>query len=361
MIGGDLLATGSSSCVFRPNIPCKNSKDKVSNKKISKIVYGEKADRYYDKEKKISHMLKSIKGHKKWSIVYDKFCEPPNYDNIFKYDKQLLSCKDREYEHIFNGSSKMMVSKYGGITLEDYFIDTVLKDRSFKKIESAVFELLKKMKQLFIGLNEIYKNKLIHLDIKYNNVVLDGIFFKYIDFGLSSELNDLDHFKTRSLSEFNTKRIYLWYPPEYLYSSIESYDKLSEYEKLTSGSKFRKHYRSLIEIHTLFDVRLNNYVKNLLKISSNPSDNVLKELICKIDVYSLGIMIPFFFVEYDLVEYIEQSAFLKDLFRLCKDMCKLDYRERITPDVCLKRYNQLMRKYSYIQNTKGKKTLKKNK
>ena len=62
----------------------------------------------------------------------------------------------------------MMVSKYGGITLEDYFIDTVLKDRSFKKMESAVFELLKKMKQLFIGLNEIYKIK-----IYYGNIMED--------------------------------------------------------------------------------------------------------------------------------------------------------------------------------------------
>ena len=31
-------------------------------------------------------------------IIYDKFCNPPTYDNIFNYDKQLLSCKDREYE-----------------------------------------------------------------------------------------------------------------------------------------------------------------------------------------------------------------------------------------------------------------------
>ena len=29
---------------FQPNIPCLNSKDKVDNKKISKIVYGKKSD-----------------------------------------------------------------------------------------------------------------------------------------------------------------------------------------------------------------------------------------------------------------------------------------------------------------------------
>ena len=35
------------------------------------------------------------------------------------------------------------------------------------------------------------------------------------------------------------------------------------------------------------------------------------------------------------------SEHLKDVFRLCKDMCKLDYRERITSVECLKRYNQI--------------------
>ena len=46
MIGGDLLATGSSSCIFRPNIPCRGHKGDISSKKISKIVYGDKAQKY---------------------------------------------------------------------------------------------------------------------------------------------------------------------------------------------------------------------------------------------------------------------------------------------------------------------------
>ena len=92
MIGGDLLATGSSSCIFRPNIRCKGSKNNISNKKISKIVYGEKAQRYYEKEQKITKILRTIKGSQKWCIVYDKFCDPPKYDNIFRYDKNILDC-----------------------------------------------------------------------------------------------------------------------------------------------------------------------------------------------------------------------------------------------------------------------------
>ena len=50
--GAKILATGSSSCIFQPNIPCLNSKDIVDNSKISKIVYGKKSDRYIFNKKK---------------------------------------------------------------------------------------------------------------------------------------------------------------------------------------------------------------------------------------------------------------------------------------------------------------------
>lgn len=353
MIGGDLLATGSSSCIFRPNIPCRGHKGDISSKKISKIVYGDKAQKYYDKEKKIATILKSVKGYSKWCIVYDKFCDPPTYENIFRYDKNILECKDRDYEQIFDESSKMMVSRYGGITYEDYFIEHVLKDKSLKKFESGMYKLLKKMKQLFLGLKQISQKRIVHLDIKYNNIVLDGEFFKYIDFGLSGELKDTEHFKNRSLSEFSTKRVYLWYPFDYLYATIDGYSKNMEMDKFSK----RKHFKTSADIHKLFDVQLSSYVKRLLSSNKNYSSSDYQKLVSMIDVYSLGILIPFLFIEYELVEYIEQSAFIKDIFRLCRDMCKLDYQERITPDVCLKRYNQLMKKHSSL--SKGKKTMRK--
>ena len=89
----------------------------------------------------------------------------------------------------------MLVGKYGGDTFEDYFINHTLVNRSKKIFERNTYILFTKMKQLFIGLKELYHNKLIHLDIKMNNIVLDGEEFKYIDFGLSGELKDLYYFE----------------------------------------------------------------------------------------------------------------------------------------------------------------------
>ena len=357
MKGGELLATGSSSCIFRPNIPC-NDNESPDKSKVSKIVYGDKAQKYYDREKSLSKLLKSIKGSQAWCIYSKQFCQPPLYENIFQYDKQMLNCKDRDYEKIFNESSKMMISKYGGITLEDYFIENVLVKKSLYVIEQECYKLLEKMKQLFIGLKNLYNYKIVHLDIKWSNIVLDGKYFKYIDFGLSSELKYVDHFKTRSLSQFGTKRVYLWYPLEYLYSVIDSNQKYIELTKLKSNPKFRKHFTTGIDIHRLFNEYFDNNAKNLLSSNKSIGNNTYKQLVSMIDTYSLGIIIPFFFIEYDIVEYIEQSSFLKDLFKLCKDMCKLDFKQRITPDICLKRYNSLMKKYLNLSSKKGKKTYK---
>ena len=69
-------------------------------------------------------------------------------------------------------------------------------------------------------------------------------------------------------------------------------------------------------------------------------------------------MIPFFFIDYSLYNFMYESEFLKELFILFRNMCEFDYRKRIKPDECLSRYNKLMKKYSHLDNSKGKKTKK---
>ena len=139
------------------------------------------------------------------------FVKHPLYGNILKnYDKDILKCMEKYYEDKFNETNNMMVGLYGGDTFEDHFVQKVLNNK--KNIDKSMYILLLKMEPLFIGLNELYKNNISHLDIKVNNIVLHKNVFKYIDFGLSSELNDYTHFKNRSLSELNNRRYYLWYP-----------------------------------------------------------------------------------------------------------------------------------------------------
>ena len=349
--GAKILATGSSSCIFQPNIPCANSKDSVDNTKISKIVYGSKSDKYLEQEKKINGLVKKIKGYNDWALIYDKFCKAPLYGNILKnYDKDIVKCMEKYYEGKFNETNNMMVGMYGGDTFEDHFVQKVLNNQ--KNIDKSMYILLLKMEPLFLGLNELYKNNISHLDIKVNNIVLHKNVFKYIDFGLSSELNDYTHFKNRSLSELNNRRYYLWYPVEYIYSHSPKHESPEELLKITK----RKHYDKGVKIYKLLGYDFKGVAEHSLK---NDLKRNYKQLYSMIDVFSLGIMIPYLFIDYNQSKFIKNSPFLTELFNLFSRMCDPDHNKRIEPEECLVLYNSLITKFSTLKRTtKSKPTVK---
>ena len=45
MKGGKLIGTGSGSCVFQPNFPCKEG-DNIDLDHISKVIYRKEAEKY---------------------------------------------------------------------------------------------------------------------------------------------------------------------------------------------------------------------------------------------------------------------------------------------------------------------------
>ena len=89
----------------------------------------------------------------------------------------------------------------------------------------------------------------------------------------------------------------------------------------------RKHSKTISKIHTLFNVDFNQLSKNLLDSTNKYSKKEHYNLLSMIDVYSLGIIIPFLFIDYSLYNIIDESEFFLDLFRLFKDMCKMNYKE----------------------------------
>ena len=87
-----------------------------------------------------------------------------------------------------------------------------------------------------------------------------------------------------------------------------------------------------------------------------------------IDVFSLGIMIPYLFIDYNQSKFIKNSSFLTELFNLFSRMCDPDYNKRIKPEECLVLYYSLITKYGSLKRTtesqpsakSKKKSLKKN-
>ena len=369
MIGGDLLATGSSSCIIKPSIPCKGKKTPRNSKKISKIVFGKKSKEYTKLEKHIDDILDNIPNNEDWRLDLNYVCKPPGFKDSVKIDEEIYEClgdasdfNNKSKINQFDKNSIMLVGDYGGQTMEEYFENLFDNPtENIKNIEKKFLDFMIKLDKLFYGLVQLKNNKISHLDIKSNNIVIkdNKSNFKFIDFGLSFKYKNLKHFKKRAYTEAHTKRMYLYYPPEFLYS--QSSDK--ELKELindleTKSFEFIKKYSDIYKIiYNFFD---RDAKLSMINILTNYLDPVWKSdftrIITKVDVYSLGILIPLLFHNNEILERVKESDMLKEFFSLFSLMSSPLYIYRIDIENAYILYKGLIEKFS---KKTSKKTLKK--
>jgi len=357
--GGKLLAKGSRSCVILPSIPC-SSGEKVSKSKISKITYGKNAKESLEQERSLNSMVNSIKGYNRWALTFEKFCKPPSLTTLQKYDpKGMDDClKGESYEmkEQFNMNSQMMIGEYGGITLEKHFTDH-FTNISEKNLEKEFLKFMEMMKPVFLGLVEMGKNKIVHKDIKYNNIVVHKGLFKYIDFGLSSHLKNKHEFKDRAQREFSTSRLYTWYPVEYLFNYQNNNELEQELRDLNTRD-LRSGMDLLSEIHLMFN-RDYRYIINdaVIKVTNRIVDE--DKMLLKIDIYSVGILLPSLFLTKSNINYpYAKSQMIKEFYQLFEKMSEPYYESRISAEEAYKGLLFLLKKHSKRSNRDSKKSKK---
>ena len=367
MIGGELIATGSSSCVLTPNIPCKKN-GTVKKDRISKIIYSEDAIYESIGEKRMNEKIKKIKGYSSWAVIFDEYCKPMKKEILSEYDEEGLSdCLDNEEPYLvedFDENSYMMNGIYGGITLDGYFEQVFNKKiKKSKAFNNEFYDLMRRMEPLFSGLKKMNENNIIHNDIKPNNIVLHKGVFKYIDFGLSAMKSNKQHFKQRSLDELKTNRIYTFYPIEYLLY-YASQDKLNEELRNIYNGQHRRNYEHLNQVNMLFG----SYGTDVYEsVSSDLRKKKIKEtkMIQSIDVYSLGILVPLLFLFHTqlwntknpsetLKQVIDGNELVKDFFHLFGQMVNPSSNQRITSNDASIQFKRLLKKYHPKRKNKSK-------
>lgn len=383
LYGGKLLATGSKSCVIHPNIHCNNNKYKKRSKKlISKIVFGDTAKEYSTREKNINDMIRRIPGYKKWALIFDELCKPPSLNDSISIDKDISKCLEedtfelhsgieRKKQKLFDKNSIMLIGDYGGITLGDYFSKHFENLKDIKHLEKNFLDCMIKIDPIFRGLVDLQRYNIIHLDIKPNNIVMHGNSFKFIDFGLSNKVNETNHFLRRSMNEFKTARVYVWYPLEYIFFNATKQELELEKQKIDVDGidGFRNHMSMYNYINNFFGRNTINDVNSIIKqCNKNNKDKFIKEhysdLIKGVDTYSFGMLMPFLFFTNELLEYVEKSEILTEFFTLFRDMCQPYYENRLKIDQAYILFKILLEKYTKKKNTKKqnkKKTRKKTK
>ena len=327
MKGGKILSNKKRACILKPAIKCKNKKT-LKNNNISKILVGSNANKKSKKEMNMNKTIKKLKKSKKWSKTFSNLCDPPDYNTALSLDKDLSKCfkviKDKQ--STYDSSAKMLVGEYGGITLKEYF-DNKFKNKN--NLNKKFYDSMKDITNVLYGLKVLSDNNISHFDIKYDNIVYDNKLLKIIDFGLSNKINNVKYFKDIGYREFNGKRLYFWYPLEFIFYN-NTFD--------ISDIKGRKFYDTFSDIYGILKLNEKQDYKILLK--------EYKNMIKKLDTYSFGIMMVVLLMNNDLIKYIDKNDMIKDFFNLFKRMCEPLYKKRISITEAYNYHNKLINKYS---------------
>ena len=351
-----LIFEGSSGCIFRPQIPCDGSKSKKTKKKVSKLFVNK------NKEFKIGLMVKKIPGHKKWTILWENICDSPEYSKILKNTdiKQCLLSKDVNPKTLPpDYKFTLYQGNHGGLTFENYSKKIVKSkifssNKEFIRIFKKIFKLIH---NVFYGLVKLSENNICHHDINIGNILIKDNKSYIIDYDISLKINDKlnenSDLINRISEEYNSYRIYEIYPYEYIYYNLkDKKDILNEQRNIALYQNRLNYYEMYIPIyHSLFNIDTDNLRFDLLedKLLKENKQN-LKELIKKLDVYSLGITILIFFIESSerlninidkMIELFKLKQ-LKPYLDLIKDMIAFDYRERIDIHTAYERYLNLI-------------------
>lgn len=377
MIGGSLIGRGSFGCVFKPEIQCNGSNKQISDKNVSKIFFSKNSHDEALEELEIDSMIQKIPNYDDWCHIWTQTCKPQHYDKIHKKDKSVQDCIKKAKISIedFDKSSHMLQGTYAGSVLSSSlkreFTADIYKDKN--KFKKEFLKVMVKMKPLLLGLKEMYKHKMSHLDISKNNLTSDGREYKYIDFGMSCKFSQKKKYINRSKAEFAWDRVYPPYPYEFFYLEAppdllreERNDKKhhiyrtghDSYELIHDIAFRRKHTQSYL-VHLC-----EKFMKDGSKIRKGKEGTLIRSLL---DTYSLGYLIPKTLIE--LAPFTKESE-LKDkmyhlfeipeihqFMHLFKQMTQPDAINRITPDKAYDKYIELEK--IYLKDIKKDKKSKK--
>jgi len=358
-----IFGKGTDSCLITPQLPCKNYKNKNKKnkgKKITKLFLTDEINEY-----KINNLIKKrIKNYSKWSVLWDDLCISENYDKLKKYNIQ--DCFD---ENIHKSYFYLLQGKYSGISLDKYINQTITRDilinkNKFIKNFKEIFKLLK---NVFLGLTELYKNDICHQDIASKNILVKNNKTYIIDYGLSIELNENIDDKSdkinRMKDEYEIKRIYETYPMEYFYYPVKDkrniLNEIKNLHNIGDIFNFNQFYKP---INDLFNIDIYNNIYNLLEEKlRNENYQDIKGILKKLDTYSLASMIIILYIDICDDLNIDNSIVfnhmkdpkLKEYMDLLKVMLTFEHKDRPSMPQVYKKYLNL------IQINKKKKTRKK--
>jgi len=197
----NLINNGAVGCIFRPNLTCEGNLG--STKYITKI---QKNKRTITHELHISNKVKKIKGYTRFFAPVLKYCPVHIKKDLVKDLQKCEIFENETVDAIESSSYVSMKTRYvGNRDLRDYIF-------SNKTHYTFLTNLLKTHSYLLKAINKLFENKIVHYDLKSNNVIFDYDLNVpiIIDFGQSWCTNELKTEKELSAAFFVFEEYDYW-------------------------------------------------------------------------------------------------------------------------------------------------------
>ena len=369
MDGGKLVFSNNKTCVFKPKVPCPGKRKNKSH--ITKVVLTDKKE--YEREKKMNEKIKRIKSYKEWALIFDEFCDILDEEEFKKHDKDITLCNEALFpdgywgyqKQLMEKFGKMLTGEYGGITFENYFNTTFSRVDDASVFFDLFAEFVSSLQPLFLGLVEMKKHKMVHCDVKDNNIVYDDEkhLMKFIDFGLTNTIDNHEFFDKRVMGEFFNDRLYVWYPLEFLMyyanknGQIDTDIKSSLHMLSRPGTDYYVFVHEFIHLLKGNDFDKYKIHNNILQdIRKNEISE--KEILQKVDIYGLGFVLLLHLINYlknmdtPIIKQVLKNELFNDFMNLFIRMIDPDVKKRITPEEAYDMYMSLSQKHLQVAPVK---------
>jgi len=303
-IGGALIGQGTFGCVFKPHLLCNGKQDFKDRKHVSKLIVTRRGDDYrLNNELDIGQLILKSKKYNKYFSPIISSC-PINFKDIDDKDKYKCNSANK---YMDNQMILAKLKKVNGTNI----IDTIDNIRGTE----ALYIFFDIYKDALEGIKFLTQKKIIHYDIKWDNLLYDtkvkrGII---IDFGLSFQIKYLKFDSLKKLKKY----FYVFVPQMDVWcieihyicyllninSNPDLYDITDMVNECISNNSLFKS-----EINRYFDLDKNTFYDNSISVLMNYQKDYpdilkrIKYIVNKFyktwDNYSLSIM---FLKQYDLI------------------------------------------------------------
>jgi len=355
-----VIGEGSYGCVHKPSLECKYPPSNINYKnKISKILMKDDAMKEMDEYDTISKYDKT----QKYFLGKPNNCDvKTTTQNI----KAIQECKDGK-DFIENiDDTQLLIMNYGGENLEAIAREFNKMKKTEENVDFAK-KFLKEATHIFSAIEFLYKHKIVHHDLKPQNMVYNKKTnkIKLIDFGFTTYKHEIIHLS--KISDNRLSKCHWSYPLEinfYNQDKYKTFSKYSQQEKdeyfknIVNNLNIKEHHKCSTAFNILFyyiidkksseneknkiiNMYFNDYKKMLNSIVNGNYKEFLEKSIETLDLY--GGAITFFLLLHNMKHLLEKKL-VNDLNDLFYHMITPDLFKRYTIKTAMSKYNEILEK-----------------